>query len=130
MQRIVIDTCVFMRALFGRDPYARQVLDLVEQGRVQLLISGPIRSEITSTVKLAAMCSRFPATPTSPPFVKLDRLLDKALCVRAPKMFFDCVDKPDNKFFDCAIAGQADCIKEPANPPVPVLSPWQFLQQK
>lgn len=101
-----------------------------------MLISDSIKREILRIVIVSAMYAGLPLKAIVGSLFKLNNVLSKAERVYAPKVFFGCVDKSDNKFFDCAVAGGANCIvttdihlQEPTNAPVPTMSPWQYLEE-
>ena len=137
MLSVVVDTNVFIGALFHNDVHAQRVLQLISDGRVQLLTTQGIEDEIIDTVTIHALKARTSWKQAKSPLLKLYGLLGKAKHIPAPQAFTGCPDSDDDKFFDCAMAGGAAYIiagnhhlSGVAQPPVPVLSPWQFLREE
>jgi putative PIN family toxin of toxin-antitoxin system len=135
MLRIVVDTNVFIRAIFHADRHSQQVLKLVSGGRVVMVMTHQIQEEVLLAVAGHAWHAGVDFEQARRPLQKALRLTQKAEFVEAPPVFTACDDSSDNKFFDCAIAGRADYIvttdshlQQVPNPPVPVVSPWQLLQ--
>jgi len=133
-KRIVVDANVFVKALFKDHIYAQHVLQAIQDDEVILLVSQPIRREILDVTYCVAI-DRGASHDEALAFkVIAERILNRGRTLYAPKVFAGCPDRSDNKYFDCAIAGTADCIISEdsdlngiVDPPIPVLSPWQFL---
>ncbi|HHY38977.1 MAG TPA: putative toxin-antitoxin system toxin component, PIN family [Clostridia bacterium] len=134
---MVVDTNIFINAIFHGDIYSQRVLQLIADGRIRLLTTERIEDEILQVHILHVLePRRLSLEQVKRPFLKLLKLLRMAETISAPQVFNACVDPDDNKFFDCAIAGHADYIISmnsdlgtASKVAVPVLSPWQFLQE-
>ncbi len=102
--RIVFDTNVYISAaLFGRR--AETVLQLASGGKLILLISAPILSEIEEKLR-----DKF-EWPESQIAIFLDTIGEITEMVH-PQITLDVVpdDPDDNRIVECAVAGQADLI--------------------
>jgi putative PIN family toxin of toxin-antitoxin system len=135
MQRVVVDTDIFIRAIYHGDLHAQSILRHINEGRLSLLTSYTITREIRRMINLHPVIAGLDFVDAASALRKVDSLLAKGQKITSPKVFNQCPDPADNMFFDCAIAGQADCIvaidqhiHSVANPPVQVKTPWQFLQ--
>lgn len=133
MPAVVVDTNVFIKALFNRDQPARWVLHKISSGCVTLLVSDEIEDELLTTVMAHAIDSGVGTEKARPAFRKVLNLVRKARRIKPSRVFGACPDPGDNKFFDCAVQAKADCIvamdahlSGTVESPVPVYSPWQF----
>ena len=100
--RVVIDTCALVAARFSPEGAASRLLDLCIDGRVEAVISDAIERETLEIV-----------SRVRPPAKFQQRLKQFHLSASrvAPEIRLDVVEDPaDNKYLECARAGQADCI--------------------
>lgn len=102
--RVVADTNVYVSAIvFGGKPQA--ILDLAEDGEIELLISDDILAETTRILR-----DKFYRTPEQ---LALDVIALEAVTTRAqPLEKIDAVpgDPTDNKILECAVASGSDVI--------------------
>jgi uncharacterized protein len=104
MMRVAIDTNVIL-VLFGRNSRYRFLADALAQERYTLLVSTEIMLEYEEV-----LCRR--QHPLQAHAALL--FLQNAVCVQPVDVFYRWnlihADPDDNKFVDCAIAGNADAI--------------------
>lgn len=132
MIKAVLDTNVLLIALPKTSPY-RPIFDALLEGVFQLPVSTSIIQEYTEIIEQKT---------TSQIASNVAKLLEKLGNVHYTEVHFKWrlieVDPDDNKFVDCAIAAQANCIvtddkhfnvlKDIDFPDVTVVTPKQFLK--
>ena len=104
MRKIVLDTNCLLATLPSKSPY-HKVWEMFIDGELTLCVSNEILYEYEEII-----CEK-----TSPFFADLiiNTLLNKKNVVGVtPKWRFDIIktDLDDNKFVDCAVCGNAECI--------------------
>lgn len=110
MLRTVIDTNVFVRAIFHGDRDAQEVLRAASSGRFTVLATEKIQEEVLLALAGHAWFARSRPHEISNAIDKVQQLFRKAQVIEAPPVFSGCEDPTDNMFFNCAIAGRADFI--------------------
>jgi putative PIN family toxin of toxin-antitoxin system len=135
MCAVVLDTNVFIDAIFRRNIHAQQLLKWIVEGRVIALMSDACELELMLTVTGVFIQSGLTFPQARNALTKVLTVSQRCTRVAVTTTFSGCEDADDNKFFECAVSGCADylvscdCHVSGANaPPVPVLSPWQFLK--
>lgn len=135
MRRVVLDTNAFIDAIFRNETHAQQVLRMASRGEITLVVSDGTELELMKTAVYLFINGGLSFADAKAALLKTMSYAQKAERVVAPAIFAGCEDPSDNKFFDCAVAGKADCIisrdchiNGAAGPPVQVFSAWQFLQ--
>lgn len=106
--RVCIDTNVLVQ-LFGRNQTGRPIREALLAGRIELAISNEILLEYQETITLLSGAARWQ---------QVERFLTLLFYLHANVLFIEphfrfaliATDADDNKFSDCAIAAQADCI--------------------
>ena len=107
--RVVLDTVIFVRALINpRGRWGRLLFDLSD-GYV-IVLSPEIIKEILAVFYRANLRERFPAMAEPPRLERVLRILEQAEVVEPVERVSVCRDPNDDKFFECALAGKADCI--------------------
>ena len=104
--RVVIDTNVFISSFFGSGP-PRQIIDLWKTGQVTICLSQPIVDEYIRVLNRLGMKNER----------EIDELLNlfangyySLFTARTPDLKIVEEDPDDDKFFECAVALNADCI--------------------
>src|SRR5574338_1102452 len=106
--RVCIDTNVLLQLFGTARPYGR-ILDALQQGRLELVVSNEILLEYEETVSQLSGQKRWQSIIT---FLDgISRLHNNVFLVQ-PHFRFRVIaaDPDDNKFADCAIAVEADFI--------------------
>ncbi|MCW5553134.1 MAG: putative toxin-antitoxin system toxin component, PIN family [Verrucomicrobiae bacterium] len=106
--RVCIDTNALVQ-LFGRTQSGRPIREALLAGRIELAISNEILLEYQETITLLSGEARWQL---------VERFLTLLFHLHANVLFIEphfrfaiiTADPDDNKFSDCAIAAQADCI--------------------
>jgi putative PIN family toxin of toxin-antitoxin system len=103
--RIVLDTNVFISGVFFTGP-PHQILKAWRDGKVQILVSPSILEEYHRVrIELASQFNDVDLKPF------LDLLAVQAEIILAPSLPLVIDEDPsDNKFLECAVAGNAACI--------------------
>ena len=112
------------RNFYGGKP--KQVLDLASAGKLQLLISLPLKLELERVLR-----DKFDFPP-SELAANADLLWSSAQWIAPRQRLSLCSDEPDNRVLECALEGHADFIvtrnvDDFAGSPVPALTPEAFL---
>lgn len=137
IMRIVIDTNVFIAAIFRGDEWARAVLRHVDSGACQACMSLPMVVELGAKVGEILALRRLDPRSVPGAIEALVRFIHRCERVTPTVQLNISPDPSDNKFFECAVAARCDYIISMdgddmlgvVNPPVLVLSPWQFCVQ-
>ena len=102
--KVVLDTNVLLISISKKSPY-RPIFDAVRNGEIQLLISNEIVSEYTEILEKQT---------NSIVAINVTEFLLKSKHVEKVEVYYRWelidVDKDDNKFVDCGIAGGANFI--------------------
>lgn len=102
--RVVIDTNVLLISIAKKSPY-RPIFDAVINGDVKLIVSNEIISEYAEILALRA---------NALVAINITDFLSKSLHVDKIDVYYQWnlieLDKDDNKFVDCAIAGNAQFV--------------------
>lgn len=100
--RVVIDTNALVAARFSPEGAASRLLDDCIEGRVQAVVSDEIEEENRIILRKVKPSRAF--------WDRLERFYSAAVRVtEGPRL--DVVEDPaDNKYLECALAGNADCI--------------------
>lgn len=104
MQKVVIDTNVFVSSFFGGNP--RKIIDLWKAGRVTLCLSKAIVSEYIEVLERLGLAD-------GPEIEELLALLARhhtLFAGKTPHLSIVNRDPDDNKFIECAVATKANCI--------------------
>jgi putative PIN family toxin of toxin-antitoxin system len=108
MTRAVLDTMVFLRALMNRrGPWGHLFFDL--RGTYVAVLSPDIVAEIIEVLNRSSLSQRLPAYGDLDWEELLD-IISNAEIVQPQSRLNVCRDEADNKFFECAVEGQADYI--------------------
>jgi putative PIN family toxin of toxin-antitoxin system len=106
--RVVFDTVVYVRGLINsRSPSGRILFDFSE--RFTSVISRPIVSEVFDVLSRSSLRAKLPAAND----IRWDRvlaLIAMSELVSPNARVNVCRDPKDNKFFECAVAGNAQYI--------------------
>jgi putative PIN family toxin of toxin-antitoxin system len=102
--RIVLDTNVLLTAI-SRRSYTRWLFDLVLNGQVKLLITNEILMEYQEII--AQRANELVANNVTEALTNLSSVEKIEVYFHWQLIRFD---PDDNKFVDCAISGNADCI--------------------
>lgn len=101
--RVVIDTNVLVSSLSSRSPY-HWIIELILSEKIDLLVSEEILLEYEEILKVKyapAVAHHFLTALQELPNVELVKIYFRWKLLK---------DEDDNKFVDCAIAGNANCI--------------------
>ena len=103
--RIVLDTNVFISGVFFSGP-PYEILKAWIDNRIQILISSEILQEYQRVgEELSNRYTEIEITPI------LKSFSQNAISISAPRLAHPvCVDPEDDKFLDCAVAGNAEII--------------------
>lgn len=130
---VVIDTNVFVRAIYYKDSYARNILRLVDSGQLPMLSCVECAEECVTTVAIHARTRGVTKDKLRSVMKKLFRLHYQANIIEIPGTYKGCEDPDDDKFIELALVGNADYIistdhhLSSVEIPVSVLSPWQYI---
>jgi putative PIN family toxin of toxin-antitoxin system len=106
--RAVIDTVVFVRALINpRGKWGRLLFDLAE--RYTIVLSPEIVKEILDVLNRSSLRQRFPQVDEVAAARAL-AIIEQAEVVTPRRKVSVCRDPNDDKFFSCAVEGNADYI--------------------
>ncbi|MCX8129785.1 MAG: putative toxin-antitoxin system toxin component, PIN family [Clostridia bacterium] len=141
--KIVIDTNVFVKAIFHNDKWCQKVLENVQNGLVTYYLNDAIDTEINFIFMFHAIEIGKTLREIIGPHNRLHRLLWKAEKVFHVTKSSLCVDdEDDNKFIDCAVDSKAnyiitqdgshlfgleESIKKEYGIALKILSPYQFM---
>ena len=100
--RIVIDTNALVAARWAPSGAASRLLDLCIEGKVTVLLTPEIERENRNILRKVKPSEEF--------WERLERLYSKALPTEPGPRLTVCEDPADDKFLECAVAGQADYI--------------------
>lgn len=130
--RIIIDTNVLVSGIFWPgNPH--RILELWTEGKFNLLVSNAILEEYTRVINELSQEQRQPTLGDK----WITFIAQNALVMEAPRFSQECRDPDDNKFIDCAIAGQAsflisgdkDLLDLKIVSGIPIVSPRTFLKE-
>jgi len=107
MQKVVIDTNVFVAGLLDSSSYSSSIIELFLQGQFVLLISEPILGELREILTRRPL-ARLADRRVGDFLVTLEKRAEKIFPGEKLKVIKD--DPEDNKFLECALAGTADLI--------------------
>lgn len=102
MARIVLDTNVLVASAYRPNSASRRIVDAVQQGAHQLVVSPAIVREYEAILPKAV---RF-----EPALDRLWRVVDDAERVAPQENPPVSADRSDDKFLAAAVAGQAECV--------------------
>ena len=102
IMRIVIDTNALVAARWSPKGSASQLLDLCIGGQVTVLLTPEIERENRVILRKVKPSEQF--------WERLERLYSNALPIKPGLRVTVSEDPGDNKFLECAVAGQADYI--------------------
>jgi len=110
MLRVVLDANVFVSAVLKPQSNLAKILELVKEGKIKLVISGDILSEIRSVLLYPKIRKRHCRTPK-----EVDKFLKKTVRVSfitSGRMKVEEIkdDPEDNKYLAAAVEGKADFI--------------------
>ncbi len=108
--RAVLDSVVFVRALINNRNRCGRII--FEHSKDFVSITSPaILEEIFEVIQRSKIRAKFQATPgVQDPLEGALGLLRTATVVHPSAPLEVSRDSGDNKFFECAVAGEADCI--------------------
>jgi putative PIN family toxin of toxin-antitoxin system len=107
--RAVLDTVVFLRALINpHGRWGRLLFDLSD--RYVVVLSPEIIEEILSVLYRASLRKRFPVMAEPARLELILAVMERAEVVEPQEKVSVCRDAADDKFFECALEGHADCI--------------------
>jgi len=110
MLRVVLDANVFVSAVLKPQSNLAKIFELVKEGKIKLVISGDILSEIRSVLLYPKIRKRHCRTPK-----EVERFLKKTVRVSfitSGRMKVEEIkdDPEDNKYLSAALEGKADLI--------------------
>ena len=110
MLRVVLDANVFVSAVLKPQSNLAKILEFVKEGKIKLVISGDILSEIRSVLLYPKIRKRHCRTPK-----EVDKFLKKTVRVSfitSGRMKVEEIkdDPEDNKYLAAAVEGKADFI--------------------
>lgn len=110
MLRVVLDANVFVSAVLKPQSNLAKIFKLVKEGKIKLVISGDILSEIRSVLLYPKIRKRHCRTPK-----EVDKFLKKTVRVSfitSGRMKVEEIkdDPEDNKYLSAALEGKADFI--------------------
>lgn len=108
--RVVLDTNVFIDALFAGDKNCTLILREEHKGEFQLIMSNEMHEELLRMMKKMVEEYEFNSSDTINIFKILSRAILRTEDVKPKSKFTKCSDTDDNMFFSCAIDGNADYI--------------------
>jgi len=106
--RAVFDTVVFVRALINpKGRWGRLLFELND--RYMVVLSPAIITEILDVLHRSSLRERFPQIDDIA-VARALAIIEEAEVVEPDERLTVCRDPKDDKFFECAAAGRADCI--------------------
>ena len=128
---VVVDTNVFISGIFWPGPSSK-ILELWVKGVIRLLVSEDILTEYIRVIdEMASERNQSALGNKWSTFI-----VQNAIILEAPAISDDCRDPDDNKFIDCAVAGQARYLISGDKAllelkkvfEIPVMTPSNFLK--
>ena len=111
MNKVVLDTNVFVSAVLSPGGKPAKILDMVRAGDLQLIVSSEIIAEIKEVFLYPQIKKHCPPLQTSQQVEEfLGELLKFAEVTTGKYKVKAAPDTKDNKFLECALEGQADFI--------------------
>ncbi len=107
MQKVVIDTNIFVSGLLGSKSSSNFIIELFLQNKFTLLITHPVLRELKEILTRKPL-SRLANRPVDEFLTLLERQAKKVSPEEKVRIIKD--DPEDNKFLECALAGKADFI--------------------
>jgi len=107
MQKVVIDTNIFVSGLLDSKSSSNFIIELFLQNKFTLLITHPVLRELREILTRKPL-SRLANRPVDEFLTLLERQAKKVSPGEKVRIIKD--DPEDNKFLECALAGKADFI--------------------
>lgn len=108
--RIVVDTNVFINAFIAGDKWARRLLEEQAEGHIEFLMSEETARELALTIIKVFEEKNMTVAQLKPILILLCKCLLGTTKIEPQKHFDACKHKADNKFIDCAVAGNCKYI--------------------
>jgi putative PIN family toxin of toxin-antitoxin system len=127
----VIDTNVVLSGIIKPDSHCGKILDLISKNKISIIYTQSILYEINQVL-------RRPKFEVVDPEKIVGLIIKAGKSIETVEIINDCRDPDDNKFLECALAGNASHIitgdKDllTLNPwkGINILSPREFLEQE
>lgn len=125
--KIVIDTNIFINATFAKTGASAKILELIDKGKLKLLVSEDILAEYKYQLGFPYIAKRHEQSAKN--IAKtIDRIISKAKIVKVEyRVRLVHADPSDNKFLECAYAAGAEFIVSSDNHLLSLKS-WQDIQ--
>lgn len=103
--KVVVDTNVFVRALFFNDKWSKKVIQEEKNGDLIFVMSADTQRELCNTLIAIAISKGCNLEEFRKPYMLLSNCLARSELVNPKKNFNLSKHNSDNKFIDCAVAG-------------------------
>jgi len=107
MQKVVIDTNIFVAGLLDSKSSSNFIIELFLQDKFTLLISPSILRELKEILTRRPL-ARLANRPVNEFLITLEKKAEKVSPTEKVRVIKD--DPQDNKFLECALTGEADFI--------------------
>lgn len=132
--RIVIDTNLFINATFAPSGASARIIRAVDAGKLEVLVSTAILQEYQQQLTPRYIQQRWREHPDIAATVRSAQ--SQAVHVRPNVRITASSDPADNKFLECAVSGEADCVISSDDDlaslatvqAVPIYRPGRFVQ--
>src|SRR5690554_3757514 len=104
---VVVDTNVFIKALFFKEPWPLRIIEEESQKNLKFVMSKKTQRELCKTIIYLGIRKGYSLEKFRPAFVSITNCLPRVELVY-PKQRFNVIShEPDNNFIDCAV--EAGC---------------------
>lgn len=125
--KVVVDTNVFIKALFFNEKYPLRLLQMESCGDIKFVMSNETQSELSKTIHFIAESKGLSLKNFRQPYLAHTNCLARTELVIPKKKFDISIHNSDNKFIDCAVAGGCEyIIIDKKLKTIQIVSPYQL----
>lgn len=107
--RVVLDANVYVSSLLTQSGNAKQIMDVLEEGSFELIISEPILDEISRVLSYPHLIEMHKKSAQDiGNYVEL--LKQNSILVDPQERLNVSIDESDNRYIECAVEGEADVL--------------------
>ncbi|MGI8420378.1 MAG: putative toxin-antitoxin system toxin component, PIN family [Candidatus Levyibacteriota bacterium] len=126
--RVVLDTNIIVAAVIAPEGYTAQILRLAEEHAFEVSVSGPVLEEYEATLNRPDIQRRHHLSSEAISQEIIGGIREFSLLVEPTvKLEVVVADPDDNKFIECAVAGNAEVIVS-ADPDLLYLESYDGIQ--
>ncbi|NJN82369.1 MAG: putative toxin-antitoxin system toxin component, PIN family [Caldilineaceae bacterium] len=107
--RVVLDANIYVSALLLQRGNAKEIMDLFEKKRIELLVSEPILEEVGRVLGYPHI-ARIHKQKAQQIEEYLASLKENADVIQPATTLHVSADEPDNRYIECAVEGNADVL--------------------